>query len=73
MSHWDAMALQVPVRKWYIQRWNKVQEEEGKQNQPSTDRPLTESERGKMISQAQQVGNSPPAPSTFMTPRRNLK
>ena len=80
----DAMSLDVPLRKWLIKRWNKQKETEqkGKDNQPSTDQPLTEGERRKMIMQQQGSGtkrttkkdepSKPPMnPKDFMTSMRN--
>jgi len=75
MSWDDALDLEVPVRKWLINRWNKQKEVENGNGQPPTDRPLTESERRKMI--AEGLNNSPnpqrKLPSEFMNPVRNNK
>lgn len=69
-THWDWYKLPIPMRKWYIQRWNKRQEKQS--NKPSTDRPLTDIERKKMLTQAQKVQN-PVSVRDFMTPQRNVK
>lgn len=74
MTWEDAKGLAIPVRKWLIERWNKQKKLESGGKNPSTERPLTEAERMKMIAKAQQ---SPPTrkpidPSSFMGARKNI-
>jgi hypothetical protein len=71
-THWDWYKVPIPMRKWYIRRYNKRQEEQ--QNQPGSDtsKPLTESERKKMIANAQQATNiAPKYPPNLMKTMRN--
>lgn len=52
--------LPVPIRKWFIKKTNERIEKANKANGSSdSTRPLTESERLKMINQAQQANNDP--------------
>lgn len=75
MSFWDAYGLPVPVRKYWIKRYNKHMKEQNKDsNQPTPDKPLTEAERKKMIMQAQQMHNDPgKLARQYMQPTRNRK
>ena len=55
MSHWDVYNMPVNVRRWYIRRFNKRQEEEQKaSNQKDPNEPLTAQEKAKMIAKNQQ-------------------
>jgi len=70
MSYWDAYNLPIPIRKWLITRYNKYVAEAQKNNESaSTERPLTEGERIKMINQAQKA--NPLKSQDFMRPIRN--
>jgi hypothetical protein len=64
--------MPVPVRKWYIKRFNERQQEQAK-DQPGSDtsQPLTDSERRKMIAQSQQANMSPRHPPDLMKSMRN--
>jgi hypothetical protein len=69
MSYWDAYLLPVPIRKWLIIRHNKYMEEQDKDQ--GTDEPLSQSERIRMINQAQQTTPKPLKSADFMKPVRN--
>lgn len=69
MSFWDTYRLPVPLRKWLIVRQNKFVEQQNSQNMHTKDEPLTQSERVRMINQAQQA--KPLSARTFMNPTRN--
>jgi len=78
---WDsAHKIAIPYRKWLIMRYNKQKEAENKaQNGESpgsdTSKPMSKSERMKMISQHQQAGTTTvkdrASPGDFMTSQRN--
>jgi len=51
-SHWDVYHMPVPMRKFYIKRWNEKQRRaEATQNNQAP--PISEGERRQMIDQAQ--------------------
>lgn len=71
MSYWDVYKLPIPFRKWLIHRYNKhVRDKEG-QKTPDNE-PLPQSERIKMINNAQQTSsNSRQLSQQFLQPTRN--
>jgi len=74
MSYWDAYDLPVPIRNYWIQRYNKHQTK--KSDEPDANQPLSRAERMKFIRDAQKVSNQPERPpelSSLMAPRRNQK
>ena len=67
-SYWDVYIMPVPVRKWFIRRWNEVQKSEA--NQPSPNEPLSPLEKQKMIRKAQEANYNPVKMHDFLKPRR---
>lgn len=74
MNYWDAYDLPVPIRHYWIKRFNQTQQK--KSDQPDVNEPLTPSERMKFINDAQKASNQPRKPpdlGALMGPQRNQK
>ena len=71
MSYWDAYDLPVPVRHYWIERFNKSKKPAG----PAVDEPLNEAQKSKLVKDVRKASNSatPIDHSTLMQSRRNRK
>lgn len=72
MSYWDAYDLPVPIRHYWIQRYNK----QNNKKSEDVDKPLTAMQKAKYKQKSQQVAGQQRLPmdlSKMMTPRRNQK
>ena len=74
MSYWDAYELPIPIRHYWISRFNKHKERAS--GTSDVNQPLSKTERLKFLHDAQKASNqpvSPPKLDSLMGPRRNQK
>jgi hypothetical protein len=70
MSYWDVYALPVPIRKYFIKRINKINEETSEQDSYSdVSKPLPPAEKVKFAKKAQQA--DPAQLKNMFSSRRN--